>query len=506
MFRFFKYYSRPVRLFLLLFGTVVFLISLFTLWRMDAVSYQYKCTLDTNPDFLQEPIRNIADIWQSQTYHYQIINGRFVVHCIVELFCGILGQGWFAFFNACIWMILPVILLDVTGEKKPTLKSVVSASALATIALYVLRFDPPMQINYVWTGVAILLWVKLFLSEKNHTWWQIVPCAIYSLLVGEGHESFSAPTAAGVIAYFIWRRGKFTPKQWTMAVAFAIGALILVMAPGNRVRAVAEDSPHSFIHLLRGISQILPIPLLTGISLFLRKSIRRSVLAHGHFIFIISTAIASYLLALYLYRSAIERVSICGAFFLTVFLLSKLRDFGYRRGMLTVVSCLAVIMLSTNVYDTWLCNRTEEEIYNAYGKSADGKAYIPNDLFGYQTREICIFPKYHATMARKLYPGKPDAVVRPAAMRFLPLDKDTNMVVKIGPQTWLMLRSKTHPATFIVHKRLLPSIANVPMAPRELNFGESSDVVFEESELWQAAVYNNARPYLESDVKMVATR
>ena len=44
------------------------------------------------------------------------------------------------------------------------------------------------------------------------------------------------------------------------------------------------------------------------------------------------------------------------------------------------------------------------------------------------------------------------------------------------------------------------------MAPRELNFGEGGDVVFEESELWQAAVYNNARPFMESDVTMVLPR
>lgn len=502
----FKCYSRPVKLFLLLVGAVVFLLSLFTVWRMDAINYQYITVPETAPEYLKQPIENFADIWQSQTIHYQIINGRFVVHCIVELFCAILGRGWFAFFNACMWMILPVILLNLAGDKKPSLRSIISATALGAIVFFRLRFDPPMHINYVWMGVAILLWLKLFLSEKSSAWWQIILLAIYSFLVGEGNESFSAPVAAGIICFFIWRRGKFSAKQWIMALAFAVGSIVLVMAPGLWVRAAAEDTPHSLSHLIRGIAQILAIPILAGVSLFPRKTIKKSVLTRGNLVFVLSTTIASYLLAIYLYRAAIDRVAICGSLFLTVVLLSKLRDFSYRRGALAAVSLLAMFLLSTTIYDTWRCNRVEEDIYDAYGKSADGMAYIPNEVFGYQSREMCISQPFHAAMAKRLHPGKPDALVRPAAMRSLPLDKDTNLVVKIAPQTWLMLRSKTRPATFIVNKLLLPGIVNAPMAPRELDFGERTDVVFEESALWQAAVYNNARPFLEADVTMVLPR
>lgn len=503
---FLRYYSRPVRLFLLLVGTAVFLFSLFTLWRFDAVGYQYICSYDEVGCNIKEPVRNLADIWKSQVVHYNTTNGRFVVHVIVQLFCGILGTGVFSFFNACIWMIMPLMMLGVAGEKRPSLKSVITAAVLATIVFYQLRFDPPMQINYVWTGVAILLWVKLFLTEKSANWWQILLLAIYSFLIGEGNESFSAPVSVGIIAFFIWHRGKFTPRQWAMALAFGAGAILLVIAPGIWARSAAEATPHSLSQLLRGIAMILPVPLLVAATVWLCKTIRKSVFSRGQYIFMGVVALINYLLAVYLYRAAIERVSICGALFLTVILLSKLRDFSYRSGTLTVVSCLAALLLSSTIYDTWRCNRVEEEIYDAYGKSADGVAYIPDDEYGYQSNELRLTDVMHVGIARKLHPGKPDAVVRPAAMRNLPLDKDTNLVVKIAPQTWLMLRSKTHPANFVINKRLLPGIVNATMAPRELNFGEGGDVVFEESELWQAAVYNNARPFMESDVTMVLPR
>lgn len=65
------------------------------------------------------PIDSVGDIISSQATHYQVVNGRFLTHCVVQLFCGILGQDAYAFMNALMFLLLVILVstyFDVTQD------------------------------------------------------------------------------------------------------------------------------------------------------------------------------------------------------------------------------------------------------------------------------------------------------------------------------------------------------------------------------------------------------
>lgn len=88
-------------------------------------------------------------------------------------------------------------------------------------------------------------------------------------------------------------------------------------------------------------------------------------------------------------------------------------------------------------------------------------------------------------------------------MKKLDLGKDSNAILKIGDQAWILIQSKSKPADFIIEKTLLPGLINRNLQPRKIKWdSKMSDIVFDSCNLWKAAIYVNDRPYILSDVKI----
>lgn len=91
--------------------------------------------------------------------------------------------------------------------------------------------------------------------------------------------------------------------------------------------------------------------------------------------------------------------------------------------------------------------------------------------------------------------------VRPESMRQLMAVPDTNMTIALGPQTWLLIRSVSHPAQFTLSKRILPSLLDVAMPDKTLDFEIANDITFEKNDSLIFALYTNKRPYLHAEIK-----
>ena len=89
--------SRAI--FFIIIGVAFYLQDSFSLFIIDDYMYAFKYGT-------YEPIRTLKDIFESQCDHYMQLNGRFLVHCVVQLFCGILGIEWFRIINTIMFVLL----------------------------------------------------------------------------------------------------------------------------------------------------------------------------------------------------------------------------------------------------------------------------------------------------------------------------------------------------------------------------------------------------------------
>lgn len=90
---------------------IIFIFSANCVWLVDDIHYQFNMSADSH---LQR-INSVWDIFASQWEHYFSVNGRYVAHWLVQLFCGLLGQKVFAICNALIYIVYISFVIKLAG-------------------------------------------------------------------------------------------------------------------------------------------------------------------------------------------------------------------------------------------------------------------------------------------------------------------------------------------------------------------------------------------------------
>ena len=193
-------------------------------------------------------IHTLGDIFRSQCDHYLAFNGRFPVHCLVQLFDGILGKGVFNVFNALVFVAFLVGAAKVTTPDK-TQHYKVASVAFALVFLVMAAFKYGFlwlsgSFNYLWVATALLFFL-LLMQRENVTGWARVPAFIYAFLCGWSNEAFIVGLGAALFFYFFFHRNRLTRYRLGMMVAFALGAVLVVSSPGAFHRAT-----HTSVKLL----------------------------------------------------------------------------------------------------------------------------------------------------------------------------------------------------------------------------------------------------------------
>lgn len=192
--------------------------------------------------------RTISDIIRTQAHDYMNINGRVLAHSIVQLFCGIIGKTTFNFFNATIVCLL--VLLLVLNSNKNNRTNLL----LYTIALLLVWFCLPDQytsmfmiagsLNYIWASVVVLSFLFLYRNSLdtagNRTFYAI---AALAFIAGVWGEMYSVCVAPALFFDLIFDKQKHTKRYIITFCAFAVGALIMIGAPGNFARFGIVHSP-----------------------------------------------------------------------------------------------------------------------------------------------------------------------------------------------------------------------------------------------------------------------
>lgn len=469
-----------------------------TEWMGDAIDYSFIIRGNGADPVAAGHIRGIGDIIVSQSNHYLSENGRFFVHFLVQLFCGLLGKYAFAVCNAVVWWLLPYLSLKVTGLKV-SLKNSVIAGALAVILMYYLRLDPPFQINYVWMSVMTLGFLDMFLKDRSAGKVGLVFTALYSLLLGGGNEAFTLVIGIGIIDYAIVRNFKLSQRQWVMAVSCAVGAVILIASPGNWARfGLAADQFDGLVRLEMMLPALI-IPLLTWV--VVKTACKRIIVTKEDLateVFLWAGAVAGFVMCIVLKGSSGARMAIPANLFLAILILRRIDYLRIGQGAVVAVALLIAALLGFVFCEDLERSRVERNMYALYDASADGTVYLTDKEFSEIARCYVNNRRTYALMAEYLSPGKPALRVRPESMRRVPEAADTNLISKLSDNTWLLYRSKTSPADFVIRKTILPGIVNKEMSERVLRFYKGGDVVIDSTDNCLVGVYVNERPYIKA--------
>lgn len=184
-------------------------------------------------------IHNWNQFWDSQFVHYTHVNGRFVAHTLVQLFCGILGQQIFAVCNALMYVLFAVCIAYAGSVRLSDNWQGMLTAACLSVVCFVTKIMPTCQIGYIWMMAFNLAWLMAFFRPGQPSWIRTATLSIIGIIVGNGQECISIGVCAGLgiwwIIHFIdWRR------SWMM-LGYFIGTGFCCLSPAtlSRVSTVA---------------------------------------------------------------------------------------------------------------------------------------------------------------------------------------------------------------------------------------------------------------------------
>ena len=246
----------------------------------DDLLYKFVWTADDMSP--REQIGGVADIFRSQVVHYQVQNGRVVVHSVAQFFIGLVGKNAFNIVNALLFCILVLLCarfavplgtqVQYAGQRRPACRyDGFAAVVFSVFILFVLI--PGFQdaflwfvgsFNYLWTAVAVVLFVNYFYRAKEQPFSPscLLVCPL-ALLAGWTHEGLTLPLSLAFILWLVVERGKaLRSSALPGVICFIAGMMLCVLSPGTVLRASASDATLLRRLLLGGYNMLVFVRVL----------------------------------------------------------------------------------------------------------------------------------------------------------------------------------------------------------------------------------------------------
>lgn len=325
-------------------------------------------------DFIPERVSSVGDLIESQNNHYFLVNGRYVAHVLVQMFCCWLGPVAFSFCNAAVWILLICLIIKTSGVNTSDWKFWLMTTILVVFT-YLFKMVPSTEIGYVWMSAANLLFLSLLFRRGMSGWWT-VPLVLFSLLVGNGNETFSSGISMALIYYLIKHGRYLSLQKWLMIASYGAGAIFLIASPGSWHRIGDTETPHG-IGLMVVLAVGLPITLIlmsVVTYLWLTGKEKIQTLFKDNIFYWIAFG---FCLVFCIATGAPSIRSLCGTNLMAIVLLLRIMK-GRRIGKIWLV--LGSIFLIT-IWTVGYINQkgqkaTLEELEKKYAQSATGEVYI----------------------------------------------------------------------------------------------------------------------------------
>lgn len=197
-----------------------------------------------------DPVDSIGDIFTSQCMHYLYVNGRSVIHFLLQLILMLSpDKCLFNICNSIAWVLLISLVVTVAvprGHSRPLIwiAAIIGVRFLLPGSHY-LCFWASGSFNYIWTSVACLAYLLLYgrMQRAAHLSYMAYPFLfMLSFLIGWTHESLIAGVWVALLASLVFEKERRKPVSLLMFAGVTGGFLMMLLAPGNYVKMSILES------------------------------------------------------------------------------------------------------------------------------------------------------------------------------------------------------------------------------------------------------------------------
>lgn len=243
---------------LALIGGTMYLLNVHTPLNVDDYDFMYSWATG---DFLS----GVADVIRSQRVYYSAWGGRSINHANLQLMM-YLGKDVYNVVNTAVYLLLLLEIYAIARLNKPEgrfdwLLLTVSHLALFTMIPFFgfICLWATGACNYLWGTVLALMPILLLRSVREGGWFAKnrvlgVLCVPLGLIAGWTNENTSLAVIAMVLAALAVDalEGRRIPKRLIgMVIAQCVGAVIMLVAPGNGTRADTLETGSLIVELVK---------------------------------------------------------------------------------------------------------------------------------------------------------------------------------------------------------------------------------------------------------------
>lgn len=273
---------------LIITAAAFFYLNTITSFYADDYSYMFTYAADAP----KAKITNLYELWLSQLNHYKVMNGRAIVHTLVQLF--LMGESR-AVFNVVNTLVFLALGFAVYYAARGTFKDFRPLRLFAVYALIWLTLPGFGQsclwltgsINYMWTAFAAVCFLLPYRTDsapEGRCIARSVGMFLLGVLAGWSGENACIAAAVGLVLMLARRallKEHIRVWMWVGAVGFIIGAAMLFLSPAQALKADnmgGMGGLSTWLHRIPAVSfgvlRYLWLPLIIGLVLFIASVVQ----------------------------------------------------------------------------------------------------------------------------------------------------------------------------------------------------------------------------------------
>ena len=205
---------------------------------VDKDAFNYQAVV--NDDVIRQPVTSFYDAALSQSRDYFKTNGRFIIHTLVQYFCGTKTMEQFVIINSIIFALFTILMMRLTLRKIDIWSLLLLLSAIWILIPHkgmTFMGNITCSIDYLWSCTATLLFLNIleimirqdFRCKKR----TLAIFILYAFITGSLQESFGIGLSGALFTYLIWKHKTIKPEIAATIVVYIIGVIICMATPAN---------------------------------------------------------------------------------------------------------------------------------------------------------------------------------------------------------------------------------------------------------------------------------
>lgn len=496
-----KNYNKYISIGIIIsFSLILYYLSSIFFWSSDCPFFALKFEMDDEPPHRR--MDGIMDLLESQCANYINWTGRFFCQSIVQVFCAFTTRSVFEICNILVWIIFLISSFKLTNV---SLKEPVRIFILTSIFFFVfitLPLDPPFLVNYLWMGTIVLIWLNILLFNKSDSILSLTLIFIFSVIAGNAQEAFSIPLCGALSIWAIIQRKRLITSQWVTIIGFALGALILIIAPGNFVRfGLTLKSQTSIIHnIFNAYPQILISGGLILIAITHKVQFKDLLNSRLYLLLILSIPFCVILGILMKFEN-LSRILIPLNIFLSILITGNIKIFKHTYYYYLPISLILIVVF----IHEYQMNKSNYQKYslitNSYHTSTDGRVYLPDSIFIKDDGNNNYYNRGFEIQERSINPSKPLLKILPESLAKIKINADTNFITQIGSQAWIFGQSINNPQKITIRKKIRPNIIKLPLIETNVDLIHGDFLILDTINNTIISCHINNRAFLNSSVQ-----